>query len=57
VPEAFRRPAVWQISFSVLGSLAFAAAVDVSPEGYAVAILVGVLLGYLAPYWVRAVNP
>jgi hypothetical protein len=55
-PKAFRYPTLWQILFAVSGSLLLAASLDAPPEGYAVAVVVGVALGYLAPYWIKHIQ-
>ena len=55
-PEAFRYPALWQMSFAILGCVAIAAAVAAPAEGYMLAVLVGSILGYLAPYWIKHVQ-
>lgn len=55
-PSAFRFPAIWQILFGVLGCVILARAVDASLEGYLLAVLVGTVAGYLAPYWVKHIQ-
>ncbi len=56
-PKAFARPALWEVIFSVLGCILFALAVESERDGYILAIIIGVILGYLAPYWIRHVQP
>lgn len=55
-PKAFRYPTLWQIFFSVFGCLLLAGYLQSSAEGYALAAGVGIILGYLAPYWVKHVQ-
>lgn len=55
-PKAFRYPTLWQIFFSVFGCLLLAGFLQSSAEGYILAVFVGVILGYLAPYWVKHVQ-
>lgn len=55
-PKAFRWPVLWQISFAVIGCLVFAASVSAPLEGYILAGLLGVILGYSAPYWIKHVQ-
>ena len=55
-PKLFRSPVLWQVSFAVVGCVMFAASVSAPLEGYALAISVGAILGYLAPYWIRHVQ-
>ncbi len=55
-PKAFRYPTLWQMFFSVLGCALLALYLKASAEGYALAIVAGIILGYLAPYWVKHVQ-
>ena len=55
-PPAFRYPIVWQMFFSILGSLLVAAQVGAKPLGYAIAVVVGALVGYFARYWTKHIN-
>ena len=55
-PEAFRHPALWQTGFAVAGSLMVAMAVEASATGYGLAVLLGCIAGYLAPYWIRHIE-
>jgi hypothetical protein len=55
-PAAFRSPILWQMFFSILGSLLVAFQVDAPPFGYAIAVVVGALLGYFARYWTKHIN-
>jgi len=52
-PKAFRYPTLWQMFFSVLGCALLAMYLQAGAEGYALAIVAGVILGYLAPFWVK----
>ncbi len=55
-PEAFRHPALWQVCFGALGGGVFSLFVWQSREATAAAALLGCVLGYLAPYWVKHIN-
>ena len=55
-PRAFRFPAIWQISFAVLGCVILARALNAPIEGDLLAVPVGIILGYLAPYWVKHIQ-
>jgi hypothetical protein len=55
-PAAFRFPILWQMFFSILGSLLVAFQVGAQPLGYAIAIVIGALLGYFARYWTKHIN-
>lgn len=51
-PKAFRYPILWQMFFSVVGCILVAVFLQASFEGYVLAVVVGCIAGYLAPYWV-----
>lgn len=55
-PSAFRHPVIWQVSCAVSGCLLAAVALDAGPEGYALAVIAGVILGYTAPYWIKHIQ-
>ncbi|MYZ45901.1 hypothetical protein [Schauerella aestuarii] len=55
-PGLFRRPILWQMSFTVLGCISVAALLGAAFEGYALAAIVGIVAGYLGPYWIRQVR-
>ena len=55
-PKVFRYPALWQMSFATIGCLLLAAAMDSPIEGYMLAILAGLILGYLAPLWIKHIQ-
>jgi hypothetical protein len=55
-PKAFSHPIFWQVSFSIVGGLLIALYLQVGPEGYALATIVGAILGYTAPIWVKHVQ-
>jgi hypothetical protein len=55
-PAAFRFPIVWQMFFSILGSLLVALQLRAQPLGYAIAVFVGAILGYFARYWTKHIN-
>ena len=52
-PKAFRHPTLWQVAFSVLGFVAGAVYLGAGTEELALAVALGVLIGYLAPYWLK----
>jgi len=55
-PKAFKRPIAWQVCCSVIGCLLVALYVHAGPEGYALAVIIGVILGYTAPFWVKHIQ-
>lgn len=55
-PKAFRYPITWQVCCSVIGCLLVALYVHAGPEGYALAVIVGVILGYTAPFWIKHIQ-
>ena len=54
-PRAFRYPALWQVAFAVVGSVLVALLFGARGEGLALAVILGVFAGYLAPFWVTHV--
>ena len=52
-PKVFRYPALWQVSFAVVGCVLAAAAWDAPVEGYLLAVVGGAVLGYIAPVWIK----
>jgi hypothetical protein len=52
-PRAFRRPALWQTGFAILGCLLVAALLGAGADGYALAAVLGIILGFLAPHWIK----
>ena len=55
-PKAFSHPITWQVCFSILGCLLIAFYLQAGPEGYALATIIGCLLGYAAPTWVKHIQ-
>ena len=55
-PGAFRYPTLWQMLFAVFGCTLLAVVLDAPPEGYVFAVVIGVVLGYLAPYWIKHIQ-
>jgi tryptophan-rich sensory protein len=55
-PKAFRYPMLWQVIFAVMGCVLLAVMFDAKPEGYALAVVIGIALGYLAPYWIKHIQ-
>lgn len=55
-PKVFRYPALWQMSFATIGCVLLAVAMDAPLEGYMLAVLVGLMLGYLAPFWIKYIQ-
>jgi hypothetical protein len=54
-PRAFRFPALWQIGWAVMGSVLVAYQLDAPGEGYALAVVLGGLLGWSSPFWIEHV--
>jgi hypothetical protein len=52
-PKVFPLPALWQVTFAVLGCIIVAFVWEAPPEGYLLAIVGGGVLGYAAPIWVK----
>ena len=52
-PQAFRYPAVWQVFFGALAGVALMVARAHSSEAIVAGAVVGGLLGFLAPYWLK----
>ena len=55
-PQAFRHPARWEVSSGILGAVLLAAALGASLEGFLLAGAFGLVLGYLAPYWIKHIQ-
>lgn len=55
-PKLFRFPRLWQIFFSMLGCVLVAVHLQAGALGYSIAVVVGLALGYLAPFWVGHVH-
>lgn len=55
-PKDFKHPIVWQISFCTLGFMVVAFVLSAPPLGYLLAVLLGIIIGYLAPGWVKHIN-
>ena len=49
----FRYAALWQTGWAVVGSVLVAYQLGASGEGYAVAVVLGGLLGWSAPFWIE----
>lgn len=52
-PKLFLLPRLWQIFFSVLGCVLVAVHLQADALGYFIAVVVGMTLGYLAPFWIE----
>lgn len=52
-PKSFKYPTLWQIGFSIVPCILLAYRSGTSPEGYALAVAVGVIIGLTAPTWVH----
>ncbi|WP_175910751.1 hypothetical protein [Burkholderia sp. BCC1640] len=52
-PKAFRHPTLWQVSCSVAGSLLMALMLKSGADGYLLAALGGICIGYWAPSWIK----
>lgn len=55
-PKDFKHPTAWQIFFCIAGFLVAAFTLSSPPMGYILAILLGIVFGYLAPGWVKHIN-
>jgi hypothetical protein len=55
-PKAFRFPELWQMFFAILGSILVAILLKAGPIGYAIAVVVGGVLGFYARYWTKHIN-
>jgi hypothetical protein len=55
-PKAFRFPELWQMSFAILGSILIAFSCKAGPLGYAIAVVVGGVLGFFARYWTKHIQ-
>jgi len=55
-PESFRRPRLWQIFFAILGCGLVAFHFEAGPMGYALSVLIGVVLGYFARFWTKYID-
>lgn len=55
-PKAFRYPTLWQISFSTLGCLSIATLLNADIEGYALAVIIGIISGYFASIWINHIQ-
>ena len=56
MPLNFTSPTLWQIGWAMVGSLLIAYQLDAPGEGYAVAVVLGGLLGWSSPFWIEYVN-
>lgn len=54
-PKYFKSPITWQIMFATSGCLLFAYAVASPFEGYVLAVIAGIILGYTAHFWIKHV--
>jgi hypothetical protein len=55
-PKAFPYPVLWQVCVTVVGFLAAAVYFDAGTDGFALAVVGGVVVGYLAPYWINHID-
>ena len=55
-PKAFKHPIAWQVCCSIIGCLLVALYLHAGPEGYALAVIAGVIIGYTAPSWIRHIQ-
>lgn len=56
VPKQFRRPAMWQVGSGVVASIPVAVVLAPTLEGFALAALIGGLVGYVVPYWIHRIT-
>ena len=55
-PKLFKYPALWQVTFSIIGFIILAYSLSSSLTGYGLAVIAGIVIGWLAPYWVKHIN-
>ena len=55
-PKAFRFPELWQMFFAILGGILIALSLNAGPIGYAIAVVVGGILGFFAKYWTKYID-
>jgi hypothetical protein len=55
-PRSIRSPALWQMAWGASGGVLMAFVLQPSPLGFAAGGLIGVVLGFLAPYWLKYAN-
>ena len=55
-PKAFRFPELWQMFFAIVGSILIAVSLKAGPIGYAIAVVVGGVLGFFARYWTKYID-
>ena len=53
IPRDFRYAALWQTGWAIVGAVLVACQLGASGEGYAVAVALGGLLGWSAPFWIE----
>jgi hypothetical protein len=52
-PRSVRVPALWQVACGAVGGALIALALETSAVGIVVGALVGLVLGWLSPYWLK----
>ena len=55
-PESTRSPALWQMSCGAIGGALMAVALEGGALAIFVSALVGLVLGFLSPYWLKHFN-
>jgi hypothetical protein len=55
-PGSVRIPALWQMACGLLGGTLMAVAFGAGTLGILTSALAGIVLGFLAPYWMKYVN-
>ena len=55
-PRSVRSPALWQMSCGLLAGILMAVVLGAGAAGIAAGALIGLALGFLAPYWLNHFN-
>lgn len=55
-PKAFRHPTLWQVCCASAACVLVAGLLEADADGYLLAIALGIVLGYLAPVWIKYVT-
>lgn len=52
-PKAFKFPAVWQAGWGMLGGIGAGYFLQLEGPGFILSVIGGLLVGVLAPYWLK----
>ena len=55
-PKYFRYPALWQATFGALAGITLVGVMHPTTEAFLAGALIGLLLGLVAPYWIKHVQ-